>query len=179
MFNAPAPFIDPAIRDAVRRWNAHHARYQYVQIGETAQHYRGDGVGKVGHAVPVLRRFKLDHGKKYSGKTVQALEAQRGVSRVRPPAPKHQLRITLPWKSAVARVVAFNMATDEKTGKPYFDDVRLLRYGAGRLKRDKRLENALTGEQWLMIFKRLARQMFPKDEGKDWRTIHMPGLLVS
>jgi hypothetical protein len=163
MFSAPALPIDPAIRDNMRRWLAHHKRFQYVELPPILHTTK---VGQKTRAVyvPHLRRHKLDHCKRYTGKLLRAIEAERGCSKRRRPPPQHQLKIALPWKQSDARVVAFNIERDE-AGKPFFSDVRLLRNAASRTKRDKRLENSLTDEQWLSIYKRVARAMFPATDG--------------
>lgn len=175
-YNVPQLPADPVIRDNLRRWFAHHKRYQYIEMPH-AVHSFHVGKREVTTLATQFRRHKLQHGKRYTGKKLRELRAARGCGRRKPAlAGQQQLRISMPWNPKISRVVSFVLKHDD-AGKPYFGDVRLIRTTPTRDRRDRRLESSMTDEKWLMLFKRIARRVFPKTGDVSWKDA-IPHLIV-
>lgn len=105
------------------------------------------------------RREPID-AKRYNGVALRAIEQSHGCGKRHLPKQANWVRVTIPW-SAQQRTFAFDAGTDS-TGKPVLNRVEIYRGGTkgAKLRRDRRLESALTDEQWKSIYRILGKRMF-------------------
>lgn len=163
------PTSDLALREAMKRWAAHHRKWAYMTLPdlEFAGHIKlNPKTGERERQTTFARHYyasPIDSGR-YPGPALRELRNRFGCSKHKRKGADTQsrTRLNMPWDWAMARVVAFDII-NEDDGTKRFDNVRIFRggiHGPSKQRRDYRLENSLTAEQWLSLYKVLARKIF-------------------
>lgn len=160
------PALAALLKEAKRKWDAHHRRWAYMPLPPLIfnGHVRVDKDGNRVHERKPVRHYycsPIDRGR-YPTPAVRELRAQRGCGKARRPDTQMRSRVNLPWNTSMARVIAFDIV-NEADGTRRLGDVKVFRGGihsASKQRRDYRLENALTDEQWLSLYKAVARKVF-------------------
>ena len=153
-------FVAMQAAEIERARQAHLKRWNYEEIGPALTRAKG-GVKKAapalyrgGQPVKEYRRHSIAF-KRYDGEKRLALEAERGCGHIGRRLGGNMVRIRIPWNGD-ERFVRFDVAD---TGEGLAMSNMTLHRKTSRIRRDVRLENALSDEQWDSIIREVARAM--------------------